>query len=65
MPRRRRPLGTHHRPGPHLAARLPGDAGQTGLHRPHQRSRRPNGEQDLTGPLRDLVITILATGDPA
>jgi hypothetical protein len=23
------------------------------------------GEEDLTGPLRDLVITILATGDPA
>jgi len=23
------------------------------------------GEEDLTGPLRDLVITILAKGDPA
>ena len=23
------------------------------------------GEEDLTGPLRDLVIKILATGDPA
>jgi hypothetical protein len=23
------------------------------------------GEEDLTGPLRDLVITILATSDPA
>ena len=23
------------------------------------------GEQDLTGPLRDLVTTILARGDPA
>jgi hypothetical protein len=23
------------------------------------------GEEDLTGPLRNLVITILATGDPA
>jgi hypothetical protein len=23
------------------------------------------GEQDLTGPLRDLVTTILAAGDPA
>jgi hypothetical protein len=23
------------------------------------------GEEDLTGPLRDLVITILAIGDPA
>ena len=23
------------------------------------------GEEDLTGPLRDLVTTVLATGDPA
>jgi hypothetical protein len=26
-----------------VPARLPGDAGQAGLHHPHQRSRRPNG----------------------
>lgn len=60
--RRRWPLGKPHQAGPGHSTAVPGSSVYI-IHASD--SAVAVGERNLTSPLRDLVTTILAVGDPA